>query len=397
MGFDASHCKRKLSNVAFQDFEHQRHDFRHDLLRNNLYCDRMHAACRYKHHCAGTGEIEGGVIMKVVRLGNSKGLDGLSFVEEAKPGTPASGQILVRLHASSVNYHDYSVAMGRLPSAPAVVLLSDGAGVVEAVGEGVTEFGVGDSVISCFFPQWHDGEPAVADFSGTPGDGVDGYAREYVVRPAHWFTRAPRHMSPLEAATLPTAALTAWRALVVDGPLKAGDSVLVLGTGGVSIIALQLAKMMGATVIATSSSDAKLERARALGADHVINYIQHADWSEQVLNITGGRGVDHVIEVGGPATLPQSIAACRIGGHIALIGVLTGYAGNVPTVKLMSRQQRLQGVTVGSRRHQQDMVRALNATGLKPVIDRTFPLGALVEGFRCAENGDHFGKIGVSI
>jgi NADPH:quinone reductase-like Zn-dependent oxidoreductase len=204
-------------------------------------------------------------------------------------------------------------------------------------------------------------------------------------------------MSHLEAATLPTAGLTAWRALAVDGPLKAGDSVLVLGTGGVSIFALQLAKMMGATVIATSSSDAKLERIMAHGADHVVNYKRHTDWAKQVLDFTAGRGVDHVIEVGGPATLPQSIAACRIGGHIALIGVLTGLGGNVPTVKLISRQQRLQGVTVGSRRHQQNMVRALNAAGLKPVIDRTFPLEALVEALRYQDTGNHFGKIGITI
>jgi NADPH:quinone reductase-like Zn-dependent oxidoreductase len=334
--------------------------------------------------------------MKTVRLGSSKGLDGLRVVEEEKPGMPASGEILVRVHANSLNYHDYSVAMGRLPAAPGVVLLSDGAGVVEAIGEGVTEFAVGDSVMSCFFPQWLDGEPTVTDFSSTPGDGVDGYACEYVVRPVHWFTRAPRHMSHLEAATLPTAGLTAWRALVVNGPLKAGDTVLVLGTGGVSIFALQLAKMMGATVIATSSSDAKLERIRALGADHLINYARHPDWAAQVLDRTAGRGVDHVIEVGGPATLPQSIAACRIGGHIALIGVLTGFGGNVPTVTLMSRQQRLQGVTVGSRRHQQDMVRALDATGLKPVVDRIFPLESLVEAFRYQETRSHFGKIGIT-
>lgn len=335
--------------------------------------------------------------MKAARLGRVKGLDGLRVVEEENPGKPASGEILVRLHASSLNYRDHGVAVGRLPAAPCVVLLADGAGVVEAIGAGVNEFAVGDRVMSCFFPQWLDGEPIVTDFSSTPGDGVDGYAREYVVRSAYCFTHAPRHMSHLEAATLPTAGVTAWRALVVNGSLKAGDTVLVLGTGGVSIFALQLAKMMGAIVIATSSSDAKLERIRALGADHAINYTRHPDWAAQVLDCTAGRGVDHVIEVGGPATLPQSIAACRIGGHIALIGVLTGIGGNVPTVKLMSRQQRLQGVTVGSRRHQQDMVRGLDATGLKPVIDRTFPLGSLVEAFRYEETRNHFGKIGITI
>ena len=277
-----------------------------------------------------------------------------------------------------------------------MVLLADGAGVVDAIGDGVTEFAAGDRVISCFFPQWLDGGPNAVDFSNTPGNGVDGYAREYAVYPAHWFTHAPIHLSHLEAATLPTAAVTAWRALVVEGQLKAGDTVLVLGTGGVSIFALQLAKIMGATVIATSSSDAKLEDIRALGADHTINYDRHPDWASLVLDYTAGRGADHVIEVGGPATLPQSIAACRVGGHIALIGVLSGLGGNIPTVQLMSRQQRLRGITVGSRRHQQDLVRALNATGLKPVINSTFALELLVDAFHYQASAQHVGKIGVT-
>jgi NADPH:quinone reductase-like Zn-dependent oxidoreductase len=335
--------------------------------------------------------------MTTVSLGDVPGLDALSFDADAPISKPARGEILVRVQASSLNYHDYNVAIGRLPSKAGRILLADGAGAVEAVGEDVTEFRVGDSVVSCFFPQWLDGEPAIADFSTTPGDGVDGYARRYVVRPAHWFTHAPRSMSALEAATLPTAALTAWRALVVNGGIKAGDKVLVLGTGGVSIFALQFARMMGATVIATSSSDAKLERVKALGADHVLNYKQVPEWGRAVLEMTDGRGVDHVVEVGGPATLPQSIAACRIGGHIALIGVLTGIGGQVPTAALMGRQQRLQGITVGSRRHQQDMVRALDAAALRPVIDSTYELADLVSAFRYEEAGSHFGKIGVEI
>jgi NADPH:quinone reductase-like Zn-dependent oxidoreductase len=271
--------------------------------------------------------------------------------------------------------------------------MSDGAGVVEAIGDGVTEFAVGEHVVSCFFPGWVEGPPVVGDFSTVPGDGVDGYAREVVVRPAHWFTRAPRGFSHAEAATLTTAGLTAWRALVVNGGLKAGDVVLVLGTGGVSVFGLQLAKAMGATVIATSSSDEKLERVRALGADHTINYRRHADWGTRARDWTGGRGVDHVVEVGGPATLAESIAAARIGGHISLIGVLTGRAGEVPTAALMAKQIRLQGLIVGNRRQQMDLVRALNTTGLRPVIDRSFPLAELAEAFRVEEAGAHFGKI----
>lgn len=335
--------------------------------------------------------------MKAVKLSNPGGLDRLHIVDVDEPAAPAAGEILVRLHASSLNYHDYLVASGRIPTADGRIPMSDGAGVVEAVGDGVTEFAAGDHVVSCFFPLWHDGPPRVGDFSTVPGDGVDGYAREKVVRPTTWFTRAPKGFSHAEAAMLTTAGLTAWRALVVEGGLKAGDSVLVLGTGGVSILALQFAKSMGASVIATSSSDAKLDRVQALGADHVINYKQHEDWGRRVVELTGGRGVDHVIEVGGPGTLPQSIAACRIGGHIALIGVLTGRAGPVPTAALMARQQRLQGLIVGSRQEQMDMVRALDVTGLRPVLDRTFALHDIADAFRFEESGAHFGKICLEI
>jgi NADPH:quinone reductase-like Zn-dependent oxidoreductase len=331
--------------------------------------------------------------MKAVILRKPPGIDSLDLLERDDPGAPGPGEIRVRVHASSLNYHDFGVVMGRLPTDDGRIPLSDGAGAVEAVGAGVTEFAVGDSVVSCFFPTWLDGEPTIPDFSTTPGDGVDGYARERVVRPATWFTHAPKGYSHAEAATLTTAGLTAWRALVVNGGLKAGDSVLVLGTGGVSIFALQFAKSMGATVITTSSSDEKIERARSLGADHAVNYQRHKDWAAQVLELTNGRGVDHVLEVGGPDTLPQSIRACRVGGHISLIGVLTGIAGVIPTVAIMQRQQRLQGLIVGCRQHQIDMVRGIEATGVKPVIDRTFALRDIRDSFRLLQSARHFGKI----
>lgn len=309
------------------------------------------------------------------------------------PGSPGPGEIRVRVHGSSLNYHDYLVSTGAIPTADGRIPMADGAGVVEAVGEGVTELAPGDSVVSLFFPQWQTGPANVSDFAGTPGDGIDGYAREVVVRPATWFTRAPRNYSFTEAATITTAGLTAWRALVVDGGLKAGDTVLALGTGGVSIFALQIAKIMGATVIITSSSDEKLERARKLGADHTINYKTTPEWGKQVLDVTGGRGVDHVIEVGGPGTLPQSLTALARCGHIALIGVLTGFAGNVPTALLMAKHARIEGLIVGSRSQQQDFVRAIDATGLKPVIDRTFSLDQIAEAFQLESSGAHFGKI----
>ena len=331
--------------------------------------------------------------MKAVQLRSPGGLDNLALADLPDPGEPAPGEICVRLHASSLNYHDLAVVTQADWQADGRIPMSDGAGVVESVGAGVAEFKPGDHVVSCFFPTWQDGPATLGDFSTVPGDGVDGYARESVIGPSTSFTLAPKSFSHAEAATLTTAGLTAWRALAVEGRLKAGDTVLVLGTGGVSIMALQFAKLMGATVIATSSSDEKLARARVLGADHTINYKAHEDWGTQARNWTGGRGVDHVIEVGGPGTLPQSIAAVRVGGHIALIGVLTGRGGTVPTAALMAKQARLQGLIVGSRREQADMIRAIDATGFKPVIDRSFGLGEIAAAFRHQASGRHFGKI----
>jgi NADPH:quinone reductase-like Zn-dependent oxidoreductase len=331
--------------------------------------------------------------MKAIRIKGSGGLERLTVVEIEEPGAPQGDEILVRLHASSLNYHDYLVALGTISTANGLIPLTDGAGIVEKIGEGVSEFAVGDHVVSCFFPEWQNGEAVSSGFAKTPGDGLDGYARERVLCPANWFTRAPNNYSHAESATLTTAGLTAWRALVNDGPLKAGETVLTLGTGGVSIFALQFAKTMGALTIVTSSSDEKLARARALGADHTINYKKYPNWADQVLDRTDGRGVDHVIEVGGPGTLPQSISACRIGGHIEFIGVLTGFSGQIPTVELLTRQVRLQGMTVGNRQQQVEMIRALDANDMKPVIDRTFPLQDLIEAFRYEASGAHFGKI----
>jgi NADPH:quinone reductase-like Zn-dependent oxidoreductase len=275
--------------------------------------------------------------------------------------------------------------------------MSDGAGEVTAVGEGVSEFAVGDMVVSTFFPEWLDGTAPLSAFTGVPGDGIDGYAREEVVAAATSFTHVPVGYSAAEAATLTCAGLTAWRALVVDGQLKAGSTVLIQGTGGVSIFALQFAKAMGARVIATSSSDEKLARLKAMGADHLINYKENPAWGAATLGLTGGKGVDHVVEIGGSGTLDQSMIATRIGGHIALIGVLAGFAGPVTTAILMARQIRVQGLTVGSRQQQLDMIDAINVNGIKPVIDRHFPLAQLADAFRHQASGSHFGKIVVDI
>lgn len=331
--------------------------------------------------------------MKAVQLKSPGGLDKLKVVDIKDPGQPGKGQIRVRLHASSLNYHDLGVVTGGMKTGDGRIPMADGAGVVEAIGDGVKEFVEGDHVVSTFFPEWLSGEPVTDNFSGVPGDGIDGYAAEVVVRDAKAFTLSPAGYSHAEAATLTTAGVTAWRALYVNGNLKAGETVLVLGTGGVSVFALQLAKAAGAIVIATSSSDEKLARVKALGADHTINYRTHPEWGDMVKEITGGRGVDHVVEVGGAGTLSQSIKACRVGGHIALIGVLTGVNGELPTGLLVIKQQRLEGLIVGSRSHQQDLVRAIEANGIRPIIDHTFSLNEIAEAFRLQQSGQHFGKI----
>lgn len=333
--------------------------------------------------------------MKAMTLKQPGGFDQITVTELADPGQPGPGEIRVAIKASSLNFHDLLVANGSVPTAADRILMSDGAGVVEAVGEGVEEFAVGDNVVSTFFPNWPAGKPfaGVGHFDYTPGDGAQGLAAEYVVRPVSAFTKAPQGWTHTESATITTAALTAWRALVVDGQLKAGETVLTLGTGGVSIAAIQLAKAMGARVIATSSSDEKLAKVKALGADEVINYKTHPEWGKEVLRLTNGEGVDHVVEVGGPGTLAQSIQAIKVGGHIALIGVLTGAQGDVPTALLMVKQARLQGLIVASRRDQQEFVAALEANGIRPVIDTTFPFEQLADAFAHQQAGKHFGKV----
>jgi NADPH:quinone reductase-like Zn-dependent oxidoreductase len=330
--------------------------------------------------------------MKAMRLKKPGGLDSI-YVGSADAAAPGRGEITVRLHASSVNFHDYLVVTGKIPVEEDRIPMSDGAGVVTAVGAGVTEFAVGDHVVSTFFPDWHGGEATVELLRAVPGDRADGYAREMVTAPATSFTRAPKGYSHAEAATLTCAGLTAWRALVVNGRMKAGDVVLTQGTGGVSIFALQLAKAAGAIVISTTSNADKAARLKTLGADHVINYKDDADWGRTAKKLTGGRGVDHVVEIGGAGTIEQSMRASRLGGHISLIGVLAGYAGPINTALLMSMQIRLMGITVGARQHQQDMVRAIDANGIRPVLDESFGLEKLADAFRRQESNQHFGKI----
>jgi NADPH:quinone reductase-like Zn-dependent oxidoreductase len=334
--------------------------------------------------------------VRAIKLIKPGGLENLQLVD-IEPTEPQCGEIRVRNQASSLNFHDYVVAVGLLPVDDGRIPMSDGAGIVEAVGAGVTEFKVGDKVMSCFFPNWADGRADnMAKLGGVPGDNVDGFAAETVTMSASAFTLIPNTYSFEQAATLPCAAATAWRALMVEAKVKPGDTVLIQGSGGVSVFALQFAKAAGCHVIATSSSDEKLERLSALGADQLINYRTTEAWGDKVQEITGGRGVDVVVEVGGAGTLPQSIRAVGFGGHISMIGVLTGFQGEVPTVELFQKNAVMSGITVGSRAHQVDMVKAINANGIEPVIDRSFGLEELAEAFRLQESQRHFGKICLS-
>jgi NADPH:quinone reductase-like Zn-dependent oxidoreductase len=334
--------------------------------------------------------------MKVAAVKKPGGLGNL-VIENRPDPKPKAGEVLVRVRASSLNYHDFIVALGGIPTPDGRIPMSDGAGEVMAVGEGVTKWKAGDKVISLFFPNWQSGQVEAAGFQSVPGDGADGFGCELYAGPETAFTRMPKGWTFDEAATLPCAALTAWRGMYVETRTKPGDWVLVQGTGGVSIFALQFAKATGARVIATSSSEAKLEKLRALGADHVINYKENPDWGKKAFELTGGRGVDEVVEIGGPGTMAQSINACRPGGHISLIGVLTGVSGEVPTAALFSRNITLSGITVGSRRQQEDMVDAIDATGFKPVIDSRFPLDQIAAAFAHQASQQHFGKIVLTI
>ena len=333
--------------------------------------------------------------MKVASV-QAGGLDQLRIEERDDP-VVGSGELLVKVRASSLNFHDFAVVSGLIPGQSGRIPMSDGAGEVVAIGSGVTEFAVGDAVVSVFFPAWERGMPDLNKLIGVPGDHVDGFAAEFVAAPASRFTKAPSNYSMEESATLPCAALTAWRALFTEAQVKPGDWVLTQGTGGVSIFALQFAKAAGCRVIATSSSEEKLAKLKALGADHLINYKETPDWGVKARELTGGVGVDEVVEIGGAGTLGQSITACRISGHISLIGVLAGFAGEVPTAQLFSQNITLKGITVGSRQDQQDMILAIEANNILPVISDKFPMAEIRAAFELQAAQKHFGKIVLTV
>lgn len=331
--------------------------------------------------------------MKSIVLEEPGNLDSL-VTKPVEPREPSAGEIRIRNHANSLNFHDYAVVKGMLGDKSGLIPLSDGAGVVESVGDGVKDFKPGDHVMSCFFPNWEDGAPTADKIrSAVPGDHVDGFASESVTMPEQFFTRMPDGYSFEEAATLPCAALTAWRALFVGAKVKPGETVLVQGSGGVSVFALQFAKAAGCRVIATSSTDEKLAKLDALGADILINYKQEQKWGETAFALSDGRGVDVVIETGGAGTLTQSIKSVAFGGHIAMIGILSGFKGELAADQVFSKNATIAGISVGSRQHQREMIAALEVNAIKPVISHRFGLADIAEGFKLQESHGHFGKI----
>jgi NADPH:quinone reductase-like Zn-dependent oxidoreductase len=331
--------------------------------------------------------------MKAIELQNAFGIDSLNVVERPDP-KPGHGQVVVRMRAWSLNYRDLMLVKGqynpklKLPCIP----LSDGVGDVAALGEGVTRFKVGDRVAACFMQGWIAGELTDAKARTALGGGQQGVLAEQVVLSEEGVVHLPPHLTDEEAATLPCAAVTAWHALVPEGQVKAGDTVLVQGTGGVSIFALQLARLLGARVIATSSSNDKLARVRQLGAADGINYKETPEWEEAVRALTGNAGVDHIVEVGGAGTLNKSLKAVRTGGRIYLIGVLSG-PGNVNPTPMLMKNVRVQGIFVGSREMFEAMNRAIALHQLRPVVDRVFAFADIRAALRHMESGSHFGKI----
>jgi NADPH:quinone reductase-like Zn-dependent oxidoreductase len=333
---------------------------------------------------------------RAYEIRSADGIDALALAERVSKD-PGHGEVRIRVRAVSLNYRDLATVLDpaprniRYPRTPC----SDAAGEVVAVGPGVTRVSVGDRVASCFFQGWAGGPITSEAMASALGGAVDGVLAEEVVLAQEGVVAFPSHLSFAEAATLPCAGLTAWHALVEKGALKAGETVLLLGTGGVSIFALQFAVMHGARVVVTSSSDEKLERAHAMGAWKTVNYRQTPDWDKAVLELTGGRGADHVVEVGGPGTLQRSLAACRAGGRVSFIGILAG--GTVDPLPIMRKSLAVQGIYVGSRRMFEVMNRAIEAAKMRPVIDRIFPFGEARQAFHAMRAAGHFGKLVIEV
>jgi NADPH:quinone reductase-like Zn-dependent oxidoreductase len=332
--------------------------------------------------------------MKTWRVQPGAQIEGLTLVDES-PAALGSGLVRVKILATSLNFRDLAIVQGWYPTATRDPLVpgSDGAGVVVETGPGVATLKAGDRVATSFFPDWLDGRMTVPGIRSALGGGGAGTFAGEIVLPATALIRSPAHLNDAQAATLTCAGVTAWRALFHTGELYPGSTVLLLGTGGVSIWALQLAKAAGMRVIITSSSDAKLERARALGADATINYSTTPDWSAEARRLTGGEGVDMVLEVGGEKTVAQSVISVRPQGTVVIIGAVSGSGGGIAPRSLIAGATRVQGIYVGSRRMHEELARFVELQQISPVVDRTFALGEAPEAYRYFQGGRHFGKI----
>jgi NADPH:quinone reductase-like Zn-dependent oxidoreductase len=338
--------------------------------------------------------------MNVIQLSDGFGIDRLSLYEQPKPN-PGVGEVLVKLEAASLNYVDLLVVKGLLnPNLPLPYIpVCDGAGVVEQIGQGVTAFKPGDKVVTTFIPDWIDGKPTsqATDYSTRQGLGVvSGQLSEYKVFSVNQLVHTPSNLSVLEASTLPIAGLTAWNALKYSN-LQAGQTVLLHGTGGVSIFALQFAKAQGATVIITSSNDDKLKRAQQLGADFLINYKTTPDWEAVVRQVTEGNGADVVVETVGGRNLQRSLNAVRMGGHIPVVGLLDGFDSSVNALTLLHQQVTIHGMEVGSTQDFVAMNQAIATYNIHPIIDKTFPLEQTQAAFEYLEQGWHFCKVVITL
>ncbi len=338
--------------------------------------------------------------MKVYQIPKGgAGIESVAQVERPDPGKPGHRQVLVKVRACSLNFRDLGIVRGsyRMPVRENVIPLSDGAGEVVEVGPGVGRVAAGDRVAGNFFQRWPGGNPAPDVHTSALGGGVDGMLAQYVMLEEEGVVKIPPHLSFEEGATLPCAAVTVWHAMIEHAGLKAGDAVLLQGTGGVSIFGLQFAHAMGVRAIIISSSDQKLARAKSLGAAHGINYKTTPDWEKAAMEFTGGRGVDHVVEVGGAATLTRSFHAIRVGGKITLIGGLSGGATELNPGLIFARRANVQGISVGSTQMFMAMNRAIEVSAMKPVIDKVFDFADAVPAYRHLASGAHFGKVVIRV
>ncbi|MCR2805978.1 zinc-dependent alcohol dehydrogenase family protein [Paenibacillus soyae] len=336
--------------------------------------------------------------MKAYVIQGGFGLDYVAQVEREIP-TPGRKEVLIKMKAASLNSRDLGVIKGyydpnlRMPLIP----VSDGVGEVVALGPDATKFRLGERVAGIFTQSWISGDPSRGNWDTTLGSPLDGMLAEYAVLSEEGLVRVPEHLSDAEAASLPCAGVTAWHAIVEEGRVKAGDIVVVQGTGGVSLFALQFAKLQGARVIVTSSSDDKLERAKELGADYGIQYKKNPNWEQAVLEYTDGRGADHIVDLGGNTTLNKSIAALRVGGQISIVGVLSGFSvEGLNLVPAILRRARLQAINVGSRSMFEDMNTAIAHNRMRPVVDRIYPFSDAVLALKHLEESSHFGKIAIA-